>query len=271
MFWKSCLAFALVSGLALTGATLPSTGPDSFGYSGAPISANLRNILDNPNATFVNLGDDVISGSQPIGFNFSFYGNSYSNFFIGSNGFITFLDNSDLDGCCDGQPIPTPFDPNNSDPTNFIAGYWTDLFPPGQGEIAYYTQGSPGTRELIVGYYDLPYFPNRGVSNATFEIILHEGINSIEFQYGNFTANPDAVSIGIQNLDGSDGLQVALIPSSSTVAQESIVRFAAATSSDLPSGGYLITPTGQSPVPEPSTFALLGLGGLLLVALKRRR
>jgi len=40
--------------------------------------------------TSVTLSDDAISGSLPIGFSFCFLGNTYTNFYIGSNGWVGF-------------------------------------------------------------------------------------------------------------------------------------------------------------------------------------
>jgi len=40
--------------------------------------------------TQVFLGDDVVSQIQNIGFTFCFFGNTYTQFYIGSNGWISF-------------------------------------------------------------------------------------------------------------------------------------------------------------------------------------
>ena len=40
--------------------------------------------------TTVSLSDDEVSGALPIGFDFNFYGNTYSEFYISSNCFVTF-------------------------------------------------------------------------------------------------------------------------------------------------------------------------------------
>ncbi|MBN1986081.1 MAG: hypothetical protein JW761_07240, partial [Prolixibacteraceae bacterium] len=61
--------------------------------------------------TTVSLGDDQVSGALPIGFDFNFYGNTYSMFYISSNGFITFSSDPNS-GCCSGQNIPDSNSPN---------------------------------------------------------------------------------------------------------------------------------------------------------------
>jgi hypothetical protein len=125
---------------------------------------------------------------------------------ISSNGFITF-NNSSADGCCSGQPLPTvPFTANV--PSNIVAGLWTDLNNP-QGNIRYETLGVPGSLEFVVGFYNDQFCCGSGVAN-TFEMILHEGSNAIELQYGTLGVSPSGliVSSGIENDGGTIGLQV---------------------------------------------------------------
>ena len=99
----------------------PSTPAIPGGYAYAPIAfAPLATA-----GTAVSLGDDQVSGALPLGFNFDFYGNNYSQFYISSNGFITFSPSFNS-GCCSGQFIP-----NAANPNNLIAAVWTDLYPPG--------------------------------------------------------------------------------------------------------------------------------------------
>ena len=176
-------------------------GPDAFGYLATMIPGNLRDI--STTGTFVPLGDDQVSGPIPIPFPFQFYGVPVTDLFISSNGFVTFTTTSDA-GCCSGQPIPSPSGPNN-----LIAGFWEDLnFPQGNIRFALLeTIGSPGNRQFVVGFYNVPHFDNG--PRVTFEIILHEKGSAIELQYGLAPSDGGIHTVGIENVDGTIGLQIA--------------------------------------------------------------
>ena len=178
-------------------------GPDEFGYVAIDIASNLRDI--SATGTFVSLEDDQVSGAIPIPFPFRFYGVPVTDVFISSNGFVTFSPGQSS-GCCSGRPIPSPFSPNN-----LIAGFWEDLnFP--QGNIRYAlheTVGSPGNRQFVVGFYNVPHCCSLLNPQVTFEIILHEKGNAIELQYGSALSDGGTHTVGIENADGTIGLQIA--------------------------------------------------------------
>jgi hypothetical protein len=55
--------------------------------------------------TLVSLSSNEVSEFVPIGFDFTFFEETYTEFRISSNGFITFDDTNDP-GCCSPDPIP---------------------------------------------------------------------------------------------------------------------------------------------------------------------
>lgn len=164
----------------------------SDGFAVTPIGSDLRDI--SASGTYVPLSDDEVSGAVPIGFSFSFYGNTYSEVYISSNGFFTF-NSGEPNGCCSGQNLP-----NSSIPNNLVAGFWEDLNLP-QGNIRYETLGVAPDREFVVGFYDNPHF-FEGVP-VTFEMILHESTNNIEFQYGDAPSDGGTHTVGVENLNGT--------------------------------------------------------------------
>ncbi|GAB5399820.1 MAG: hypothetical protein Aureis2KO_14050 [Aureisphaera sp.] len=150
--------------------------------------------------TTVALGDDAVSGALPIGFDFYFIDANYTNFYISSNGFITFDAGSD-DGCCSGDPIPTA---GNVD--NYIALVWEDLDPDGgaDGTIRYETVGTAPDRILVMEYDDVPYW-NAPASRVTTQVQLHEGTNRIEIHSTNIPADGNATQ-GVEDATGSFGI-----------------------------------------------------------------
>ncbi|MBC8172559.1 MAG: hypothetical protein H7X71_01520, partial [Chitinophagales bacterium] len=66
----------------------------------------------------VPLYDDTYTGSIDIGFDFCFMGNNYDEFYIGSNGWISFGPAASLSGTYVSVPIP---DTDPSVPKNCIA------------------------------------------------------------------------------------------------------------------------------------------------------
>ncbi len=69
---------------------------------------------------------DDMSDAVPIGFNFVFYGQTYSEIYVCSEGFITFTEAPLLSGSY-GQQLPS----NGERPNNLIAAVWDDLDPGG--------------------------------------------------------------------------------------------------------------------------------------------
>lgn len=123
--------------------------------------------------TLVSLWDDNVSGSLPIGFDFCFYGNTYSTFNICSNGWIGFTG-----GPTTYTPAAIP-SAAASVPKNCIMGPWQDLNPSVAGTIRYQTLGTAPFRRLVVTYQTVAFFSCTGTFN-TQQIILYETTNEIE-------------------------------------------------------------------------------------------
>ncbi len=151
--------------------------------------------------TNVFLGDDAVSGALPVGFNFDFYGNTYTQFYLSSNGFLSF-DPAVSQGCCQGGVIPT-----NDAVNNVIAFDWDDLYPPGGGSLLYQTIGTAPNRQLIVSIVNMPLFPN-STPDVTSQVVLYETSNIIEIHTTQVTSDGSNQTMGIENANGTDGLTV---------------------------------------------------------------
>ena len=146
--------------------------------------------------------DDCVAGNLPIGFSFTFFGNTFTTFNASANGFIGFsLPGTGLTGhgCCSGRTIPSADETNN-----IIAAAWTDLYPGGGGDVRYETRGRAPNRYLVVAYENVPWCCGPG-NHVTTQIILYEGTNAIEIH----TPNQSAGHIYTQGVENENGTQAA--------------------------------------------------------------
>lgn len=178
--------------------------------TGATTASNTYEVASIPYApeafagTLVTMWDDSEQGPFNIGFDFCFFGNTYSEFYLGSNGWITFSPLQPT-GYVSGA-IPDPDAPINS-----IMGPWSDWNPGTGGEIRYETVGVAPNRSLVVSWIDVPLYGGLCSSyTGTFQIVLRESTNFIDNYLDEKPNCPDdgaggsniAVQ-GIQNIDGT--------------------------------------------------------------------
>ncbi|HEY8851157.1 MAG TPA: HYR domain-containing protein [Gemmatimonadaceae bacterium] len=147
--------------------------------------------------------DDCVAYDTPLGFDFTFFGNTYNKVHVGANGFVGF-DRSIAGGCCAGGVIPSPGDaPYN----NMIAIAWTDLNSAASKEgIRYETQGIAPNRKFVLQFNDVPEYW-QGPGRVTAQLVLAEGSNDITiYTFSNtIVTNPyHTVTQGIENADGSE-------------------------------------------------------------------
>ncbi len=174
-------------------------GPDGFGYrwidSNEPQGPDYSWIdITTRGNPIPGLGDDTNVGPFDIGFNFPFYGNEFSTFRFCTNGWISFT-----------STVTTYSNrvlPSTPEPYNLIAPFWDDLTFATAGTAYYLSTGD----SLIVSWHDVPHFGTGGP--YTFQIILLAS-GKIVFQYQTVNSPVNSSTTGIQNSNGSVGLQVA--------------------------------------------------------------
>lgn len=175
-------------------------GPDAMGYmwidSDEP-NGPVFNWVDitSVGTPITGLGDDRNLGPFDIGFDFSYYGETYSQFHFCTNGWISFTEGTST--VYTNAAIPT-----NGQPYTSLMPFWDDLYPVSSGSAYYYSSGD----SLIVAWVDFPHIGSGGP--YTFEVILTANGN-IVFQYLNIGSRDNENSVGIQNQDGTIGLGVA--------------------------------------------------------------
>ncbi|UCD18458.1 MAG: hypothetical protein JSV44_05990, partial [Candidatus Zixiibacteriota bacterium] len=175
---------------------IDSDDPDGPAFVWIDISMVGTSVMDTDT-----LGDDDTSKPIPIGFDFPFYENAYSELSIGSNGLLTFGGGSRARG---NTALPDTADPNN-----MIAMWWDDLDPRKGGDIYYYYDEA--NERFIVSFIEIRnYKYPDGTGMLTFQAILYPN-GMITLQYAAMDPGVDSLSeatIGLENIDGSDGLEV---------------------------------------------------------------
>lgn len=110
----------------------------------------LQNIYNNPNAVNITTSDDWYN-EVPLGFNFPFFGQTFTNSWAATNGFVTFQNpqTSGLwGGCCSGVDLTRTTDPRYN---YTIYGLHTDLYS-WNGANQYYLRG---TNQMTYGWYNI--------------------------------------------------------------------------------------------------------------------
>jgi gliding motility-associated-like protein len=206
-------------------------GPDQYlpcGTNSTTLTADLSQCVagNNPNQTtnynvanipyapqvnagaLVALGDDAQSSVYNIGFTFCFYGQTYTQFRIGSNGWISFGPGA--------QPftfaslaIPTA---NAAVPKNCVMGPWQDWHPGIGGQIRYQTSGTAPCRKLTVSWIGVPMYSCTGLQ-GTFHIVIYESTNYIESYIANKPSCPQwAQGTAVQGIHNAAGTQAVPVP-----------------------------------------------------------
>jgi len=171
-------------------------------YSASPIAySNQTNT-----GTQLFMTDDSQQGPFNIGFTFCFFGQTYTQFYVGSNGWISFSPGQPTTFTT--QTIPTA---NPLVPRNCIMGPWQDWHPGIGGQIRYQTSGVAPCRKLTVSWTNMPMFGCTS-NQGTFHIVIYESSNYIE----NYIQNKPAclqwqggtATQGIHNAAGTIGIAV---------------------------------------------------------------
>ncbi|MBC8321689.1 MAG: T9SS type A sorting domain-containing protein [Bacteroidetes bacterium] len=197
-----CLSFSLFSQNLknISG----SGGPDTFGYtwidSDDPEGLVFSWIdITSSGTEITGLVDDGVVGPFDIGFEFPFYGQSKSQFWINSNGCLSF--NGSL------LPFANETIPTGTTATDFIAWFWDDLNPSNTNTKVYFETFEDTILvvqfEKYAQYLQQSYFIDA-------EVILYES-GKIKVQY--LSIDPEFLmeseTIGLQSYDNLMGLLVA--------------------------------------------------------------
>ncbi|MDX1421239.1 MAG: M36 family metallopeptidase, partial [Rubricoccaceae bacterium] len=230
---------------------LGSGGPDLFGYkwidSDEPGGPAFSFVDIGDTGTAVPLSDDQLSGAIALPFAFPFYGVDYNEVYISSNGWLSFT--PETSSHLGNDPIP-----DSGTPNAIIAMYWDDLDPGGAlGDVLYQDMGDG---RFVVQFDNVPHYPDGNGEVSTFQAILSQS-GQVLLQYLAMTddaSSPNGHTIGIENADGTDGLEV--VYNAPYVHDELAIRFSAIWVSADPASGAV---AGGSSDAVELTFDATGL------------
>mgnify|MGYP006197616187 FL=1 len=189
IFFLVSLLFNLTSTFAQGPVTL-CLGQDATVCPGQTVIINNCNTGTTPGTaaglylnapTNVTLSDDVWSGTVNIGFPFSFYGNTYSQCVIGSNGLVSF-NLANAGGYCPWALNGVGTLPNAgfAAAKNTIMLTYQDINPSLGGQIQYQTLGTAPNRKFVVLYKNIMMFSCTSQCNYM-AIVMYETSNIFEY------------------------------------------------------------------------------------------
>ncbi len=173
-------------------------GPDAFGYrwtDSYEANGPVYNWIDiSGSGSIIDAYFHSNTGPYELGFDFSYYGNTFDSIRVCSTGWLSFTSDSNA---FNNQGLP-----HSSEPNNMLAVFWDDLNLDNGGAIYYQALAD----KFIVQFEDVRHFLGSHI-HETFQVILYSD-GSIVYQYKTVTEG-DGCSVGIENATGTDGLQVA--------------------------------------------------------------
>ena len=158
--------------------------------------------------------DDVYSAMIPIGFNFTFFGNSYNQLSVSSNGYITF--NNTIAGSNSPWNLNSAQQiPNATLPSNSFFGCYHDMnnsvvvTPPLVQSITYGIVGNAPYRKFVVIFNNIPQFSCENTTISSFQMVLYETLNTMDCQIKDKPLcsiwNSGLAMIGVMNAAGTEG------------------------------------------------------------------
>ena len=159
-------------------------------------------------------GDDsVLNTPIALPFNFYFMGNVYNQFWIGSNGWISFNDPTLLTGAQQRTPVAIP---TTGGIENYIAGALTDLDLTTATYADAHTYYGGNAAQFIITFQHAHIFGS-ATDFISFQLILNAADSSVVIQYNEAeTSSPipsgitNFCSVGIENVAGVTGISYRL-------------------------------------------------------------
>jgi len=150
-------------------------------------------------------GDDA-SLQVPLPFPFTFYGVTYNQAYVTTNGYLNFPAGQSYFSY--NRSIPRIDRPNGA-----IYAFWDDLYVDGMASVLTEVRGSAPKRKFVIEWRNVTFSLNGvpdGVNRIDFEIVLYE-TGAILLQYRNIDDNSrkraSSATIGVENATGDAAAQ----------------------------------------------------------------
>ena len=237
-------------------------------------------------AQFTNVlpaNDDGSTGLVPVGFTLNFFGTNYTNLYVNNNGNVTF--NSPLS-------TYTPFGLTTSS-IPIIAPFlsdWDSRNP--SSDVVRYGTGNIGGRNVFgVNWIDIGYYPSAFNRSNSAQLILTDrsdtgaGNFDIQFNYDRIQFETGSASGGSGGLGGisaavgyTDGGTHDFEFSGSRVNGAFLdtnltsgLIHNSLNSSTLGQYNFTVRNGTVSPIPEPESYLMMGIAGLLMLIERKRK
>ena len=128
--------------------------------------------------------DDACTPLLDLSFDFAFYGNTYNQFVVSSNGYVDFRASSanSWSPWSFNMPIPSASFPVK----NSVLGCYHDMnnsqSAGGNGTITWAVTGDAPYRKAVVLYTDQKHFGSANAAQSTFQIVMYETLNYVDVQ-----------------------------------------------------------------------------------------
>lgn len=163
----------------------------------------------NTNNAFLitNIGDDTMIPVQPLRFYFPYYESTYNRIYVSTNGFLTFTTGQS------SSPENTLI-PSSGNPNNILSIFWDDLILPDNRSAQIYYEPF-GDSLCVITWSNIARKNTDYSQRLNFQVLLYRN-GEIYFQYKDVYCNDQSAdngksaSIGIENIDGTIGLQYLL-------------------------------------------------------------
>jgi hypothetical protein len=169
---------------------------DSFGYS-----CRLEDAAFTEGTTALALTGDDAATTVPLPFPFTFYGATYTQAFVATNGHVNFLA---LNTAFTNVAIPSTVTPNAA-----IYSFWDDLFVDAAASVRTATLGTAPNRRFVIEWRNVHFFSD-ATRRIDANVVLHEN-GQILTQARNLADDGrergNSATLGIENAAGTVALR----------------------------------------------------------------